>query len=105
MVLNLLLQVSEEAKKQAGEAGDVGPKLSELLNNHAVGLAKRTSQLEDDLEEELKEQKKFITSEDVHEGFESKVKPSLNSASTCLPYPIYTLFSFFFFPSFYQQNG
>jgi cell division cycle protein 37 len=86
MVLNLLVQVSEEAKKQVAEAGDVGPKLHELLNKHVVQLTLRTSQLDKELQEELKEQKKYITSEDIHEGFENKVKASYHIHSSPLRY-------------------
>ena len=75
MVLSLLLQVSEEAKKAAGgKDGDVvGVKVKEGLELHLVRLGEHTQKLRKDLETELKEQKKHITSEDMHDGFDSKV--------------------------------
>lgn len=75
MVLSLLLQVSEAAKKEAaGKAGDVvGEKVKEGLQKHLLQLGEHNEQLGKDLETELKEQKKHITSEDMHDGFDSKV--------------------------------
>jgi cell division cycle protein 37 len=75
MVLSLLLQVSEAAKKEAKGKGEVvvGEKVKEGLERHLVQLGEHTEQLGKDLEAELKEQKKHITSEDMHDGFDSKV--------------------------------
>lgn len=75
MVLSLLMQVSEEAKKQAGDKGQdvLVEKIKEGLQKHIVGLGEHSEKLKKDLAEEEKEQKKHITSEDIHEGFDSKV--------------------------------
>lgn len=84
MVLSLLLQVSEEAKK-AGSGKDeevVGNKMKEELQKHLKQLGEHNEQLRKDLETEEKEQKKHITSEDIHDGFDSKVGFPCN----CLSY-------------------
>jgi cell division cycle protein 37 len=80
MVGNLLLQVSDEAKKAAAAAkgGEpenevIGIKLKEGLKKHLAQLAEHTEKSIKELEAEEKEQKKHITSEDIHEGFDSKV--------------------------------
>ena len=73
MVLTLLLQVSEAAKKDTGEEEKVVAKVKEGLAKHLVQLAEHTEKLKKDLEAEEKEQKKHITSEDMHDGFDSKV--------------------------------
>jgi cell division cycle protein 37 len=77
MVLTLLLQVSEEAKNVAGDKGEdaVGAKVKEGLAKHLVQLAEHTEKLKKELVEEEKEQKKHITSEDMHDGFDSRVSP------------------------------
>jgi len=77
MVLTLLLQVSEEAKKVAGDKGEdaVSAKIKEGLAKHLVQLAEHTEKLKKDLVEEENEQKKHITSEDMHDGFDSRVSP------------------------------
>lgn len=75
MVLSLLMQVSEEAKKAAADKGQdvLVAKIKEGLARHVVQLGEHTDKLKKDLAEEEKEQKKHITSEDIHEGFDSKV--------------------------------
>ena len=73
--MSLLLQVSEAAKKAAAGKGDdaVSDKVKEGLGKHLVQLGQLTEKLRKDLAEEEKEQKKHITSEDMHDGFDSKV--------------------------------
>ena len=80
MVLSLLLQVSEEAKKVADGRGEdvVGAKVKEGLEKHLQQLGEHTEKLGKDLAAEEKEQKKHITSEDMHDGFDSKVSPCVN---------------------------
>jgi hypothetical protein len=98
MVLSLLLQVSEEAKKAAQGKGEevVGSKVKEGLQKHLVQLGEHTEKLRKDLAVEEKEQKKHITSEDMHDGFDSKVSPrfysynislTISSRSTSQPHP------------------
>jgi hypothetical protein len=79
MVLNLLLTVGQEAKKAAVDGGDAGAKLQGLLDEHVVKLGKHTEGLEKELETEEKEQKKHITSEDIHDGFDNKVSTNYYS--------------------------
>jgi len=78
MVLSLLLQVSEEAKKVADGRGEdvVGAKVKEGLEKHLQQLGEHTEKLGKDLAAEEKEQKKHITSEDMHDGFDSKYVPA-----------------------------
>ena len=81
MVLSLLKMVSEKAKDKVKQADVVGAeKDARLAKELAVEVATHVQQLGDtidknqkELDEELKEQKKHITSEDLHEGFDSKV--------------------------------
>lgn len=71
MVLSLLLQVGDDAKK--GDEAEIGGKLKALLDGHIRELGKRTKDLQKELDTEEKEQKKHITSEDIHDGFDNKV--------------------------------
>lgn len=84
MVLSLLLQIWDGAKSLPAdeqEAAVLGG-----LDKHIAQLAEHTTQLENDLATEEKEQRKHITSEDIHEGFESKVR-------TACHYPSPTIFT------------
>ncbi|KAH7912546.1 Cdc37 N terminal kinase binding-domain-containing protein [Hygrophoropsis aurantiaca] len=79
MVLSLLLQIWEEAKKAGvdkSDQGKLGAALLSGLDTHIAQLAEHTITLEKDLDIEEKEQKKHITSDDIHEGFESKYTPA-----------------------------
>ena len=81
MVLSLLKMVSEKAKDKVKETDVVGAeKDARLAKELAVEVATHVQQLGDtidknqkELDDELKEQKKHITSDDLHEGFDSKV--------------------------------
>ena len=81
MVLSLLKMVSEKAKDKVKEADVVGAeKDARLAKELAVEVATHVQQLGDtidknqeELDGEQKEQKKHITSDDLHEGFDSKV--------------------------------
>ncbi|KAF4577321.1 hsp90 co-chaperone Cdc37 [Pleurotus pulmonarius] len=81
MMLSLLLQVSKAARDTVGglaaaEKGEkVGKALRTELGKHLEMLKKTTGELKKDLEVELAEQKKHITSEDIHDGFDSKYVP------------------------------
>ena len=65
----------EEAKK-TGLTGD-DPKLRDALvaglKRHVVLMGEHQARLRKDLEAEEAEQNKKITSDDIHEGFDSKV--------------------------------
>jgi cell division cycle protein 37 len=84
MILSLLKQVSEEAKIKVKEAGvteaDREEKLAKALANGIAEHVKRLKEtIDKDVEklvQEEKEQKKHITSEDLHDGFASTVGPS-----------------------------
>ena len=73
--------VSEKAKDKVKEADVVGAEKDvRLAKELAVEVATHVQQLGDtidknqkELDDELKEQKKHITSDDLHEGFDSKV--------------------------------
>jgi cell division cycle protein 37 len=84
MLLSLLKQVGEESKVKVKEAGaaeaDRHDKLAKALSSgmagHVTRLAEAIDKDTEKLVQEEKEQQKHITSEDVHEGFESKVSSS-----------------------------
>ena len=75
MLLALLLQVWEEAKKRGVEKDDpkLGDALVEGLKTHLVRIDEHQVKLRKELEKEEAELHKKITSEDIHEGFDSKV--------------------------------
>ena len=75
MLLALLLQVWEEAKKRGVEKDDpkLGEALVEGLKTHLVRIDEHQEKLRKELEKEEAELHKKITSEDIHEGFDSKV--------------------------------
>ncbi|KAI0373740.1 hypothetical protein BV20DRAFT_988787 [Pilatotrama ljubarskyi] len=77
MLLSLMLQVWEEAKKKGVEKDD--PNLSDALvaglKEHLVKLDEHQEKLRKDLQHEEEEQHKKITMEDLHEGFESHYVP------------------------------
>jgi cell division cycle protein 37 len=83
MVLSLLKMVSEKAKDKVKQDDIVGAeKDASLAKELGVEVAIHVQQLEDtinkdqkELDGELKAQKKHITSDDLHEGFDSKVSP------------------------------
>lgn len=76
MLLSLLLQVWEEAKKN-GITGDdprLHDALTQGLKQHVAKMAEHQEKLKQELEKELAEQKKKITSEDIHTGWDSHVR-------------------------------
>jgi cell division cycle protein 37 len=87
MLLSLLKQVGEDAKVKVKDAGvteaDRDEKLAKALANGMAEHVKRLKEtIDKDIEklaEEEKEQKKHITSDDLHEGFDSKVGPLFSS--------------------------
>lgn len=89
MMLSLMLQVWEEAKKKGVEKDD--PKLSAALvaglKEHLVKMDEHQANLKKELKKEEDEQHKKITSEDIHEGFDSHVRntchPSMDRQSDC----------------------
>ncbi|KAF9013206.1 hypothetical protein BDQ17DRAFT_1386816 [Cyathus striatus] len=84
MILDLLRGISQKAGDRVKAAGPLTEEekqerlAKELITEvqfHVRELGKRIEQNKKELEEELKEQKKHITSEDIHEGWESKYIP------------------------------
>ena len=81
MVLSLLKMVSDKAKEKAKQADVLeAEKEARLAKELAAEVATHVQQLGDtivknqkELDDEVKEQKKHITSDDLHEGFDSKV--------------------------------
>ena len=90
MILSLLKQVGEDAKVKVKDAGvieaDKQDKLGKALANDMAEHVKRLKEtIDKDVEklaQEEKEQKKHITSEDLHDGFDSKVSLSFSDLST-----------------------
>jgi cell division cycle protein 37 len=74
MIGDLLRQIGETVKKEsAGDQEKLNKVLAKELEIHVKRLGETIEKDEKELEREEKEQKKHITSEDLHEGFESKV--------------------------------
>lgn len=91
MILNLLQQVADQARKKVKESNATTDsekeeratkEIHDGLAFHVAELGKEIARHEKELEEELKEQKKHITMDDIHEGFSTKVRV-----------PSYSLFS------------
>lgn len=76
MLLSLMMSVWEKVKESGAGKDDpkLGDKLVEGLNTHVKLIKEHQTKLKKDLESEEAEQKKKITSDDIHEGFESKVR-------------------------------
>lgn len=76
MIENLLLRVYENVKAQGIAPSDeakLGPALSTALREHIEKMTQMDTEAQKDLEVELKEQAKHITSDDLKEGWDSKV--------------------------------
>ncbi|KAF8895328.1 hsp90-like protein [Infundibulicybe gibba] len=83
MILDLLRQVGEVAKSKVKESGVVesekdeklGKSLASEISEHVTRLKETIVKDTKELEGEEREQRKHITSEDVHDGFENKYVP------------------------------
>ncbi|KAL1666627.1 Cdc37 N terminal kinase binding-domain-containing protein [Schizophyllum commune] len=84
MILNLLQQVADQARKKVKESNATTEsekeeratkEIHDGLAFHVAELGKEIARHEKELEEELKEQKKHITMDDIHEGFSTKYTP------------------------------
>ncbi|KAI6027509.1 Cdc37 N terminal kinase binding-domain-containing protein [Pisolithus microcarpus] len=73
MVLSLLLQVYDETKALPSDEQEKA--ILSCLDRHISQLLEHTKKLEKELETEVREQKKHITSEDIKEGWENKYVP------------------------------
>lgn len=74
MMLSLLLQIWDGARSLPADEREAA--VLSGLDSHIKQLAEHTAKLEKDLVVEENEQRKHITSEDIHEGFESKYTPA-----------------------------
>jgi hypothetical protein len=74
MLQSLLLQVWEEAKEKGVRKDDpeLDKALVDGLQGHQTKLGERQKNIKVELEAEEAEQTKKITSDDLHEGFDSK---------------------------------
>lgn len=92
MLLSLLNMVSEKAKERVKEAGvletDKDEKLAKELvaemTMHVKQLSETIERDQKELDEEVAEQKKHITSDDLHEGFSNKVTPCFSVLTVTL---------------------
>ena len=71
MILSLLLQIYDTVKARPQDEQEKA--VLDGMEKHIAQLSEHTTELEADLAAEIKEQKKHITSDDIHEGWESKV--------------------------------
>lgn len=67
-------EVVQEEKVPKDDMEKMGPALSKHFEDHVAQLAKLTVEAKKGLEEEMAEQKKHITSDDLKVGFDSKVR-------------------------------
>ena len=74
MILSLLFQIYDTVKVLPQDEQEKA--VLDGITKHIIQLSDHTRKLEADLDAELKEQKKHITSDDIHEGWESKVYQS-----------------------------
>ena len=71
MILSLLLQIYDTVKARPQDEQE--KTVLDGMEKHIAQLSEHTTELGADLAAEIKEQKKHITSDDIHEGWESKV--------------------------------
>lgn len=76
MILSLLMQVRNDAKEKGFENNK--ERLAEVLvtnlKSHVVKLGEQQEKLKKELDSEKSEKSKKITSEDIHEGWDSHVR-------------------------------
>ncbi|KAG5652897.1 hypothetical protein H0H81_003261 [Sphagnurus paluster] len=83
MLLSLVKKVGEESRHKVKEAGTleaerdakIATLLASQMKEHVARLTETIKKDSAELEKEEKEQKKHITSDDLHDGFESKYVP------------------------------
>lgn len=75
MVSNLLAQVFTAVKEKAPKEGEeMNQAVEKELQEHRTRLAEREEQRKQELEKDEAESKKYITSEDIHDGFDVSVR-------------------------------
>ena len=78
MVLALMTTVASEVKEKGlKDTSDRTSQLEETLKSHRRQLKERTDECQKEIDKEEVEQRKHITSEDIHDGFDTSV--SLNA--------------------------
>ncbi|KAF8133761.1 Cdc37 N terminal kinase binding-domain-containing protein [Boletus edulis] len=82
MILSLLIQIYDTVKVLPEDEQEKA--ILDGMEKHTTQLSEHTCELQADLDTEIKEQKKHITSEDIHEGWESKVSQSCCPLATIL---------------------
>lgn len=82
MILALLLQVRAAVDGANGAKTEVGE-----LEGHKLKLKERQKEIAKEIEHEEKEQKKLITSDDMHVGFDSKTVCTSCFNRPCLDNP------------------
>lgn len=89
MIHSLLLRVLDEVTSGGIEKDDpqMDSALTDGLNRHITELAESQEKCKSDYELELNEQRKKITVEDIHDGFESKYVPPAHSTQP-VPLPL-----------------
>ena len=73
MILMLLNQIFEQFKDEGWDQSNLGEKLATAVSGHIEGLRVEIEKKKAELDEELSEKKKKITSEDIHESWDNKV--------------------------------
>lgn len=83
MLHELMISIWEECKKEGVDAKNekLGEILVKKLESHQQQLQNRQKFLREDVEKEKEEQRKKITSDDIHEGFSSSVRVCLRRRS------------------------
>jgi hypothetical protein len=83
MILRLLETIANEALERAGSGqGKLESILVERLDFHVNKLGEVTEERRKERDDLLKEKAKHITSDDIHDGFSSKVECSLALTSS-----------------------
>ena len=86
MILRLLETIANEAREKAGsDQGALEKSLQEGLDFHVKKLSDITEGRRKEKDALLKEKARHITTEDIHEGFDSKVASSSVISSIQFP--------------------
>jgi cell division cycle protein 37 len=76
MVLSLLVQISDAVKEKGVDKDALPDELVKRIEEHRVELIKRTEEVKNEIAADEAEMAKHITSEDLHEGWNSAVSVS-----------------------------
>lgn len=81
MMSSLLQQVAQQVREKKIPEAERDKVLKQGIEAHRAQLMERTEECKKEIAHEEAEQKKHITSEDIHEGFNSSVRLSLLPSS------------------------